>query len=126
MKQNVYFDHLRDNLSTERLLSYAKSVMCASYDITNPICCKCSPTSTLTNLVCDQRLRDMRHHDLCRSIKGCIGDCNTYYYEFFFNCPPYIHGSRKAINSTFKGGRWKNFGIDPLNLKLVPETRRAT
>ena len=51
--------------------------MCASYDITNPICCKCSPTSTLTNLVCDQRLRDMRHHDLCRSIKGCIGDCNT-------------------------------------------------
>ena len=51
--------------------------MCASYGITNAICCKCSATSSLTNLASNQRLRDMRHHDLCRSIKGCIGDCNT-------------------------------------------------
>ena len=36
------------------------------------------------------------------------------YYEFFFNCPPYIHGSRKAINSTFKGGRWKILESIPL------------
>jgi len=73
----------------EHLLSYADSIMCASYDISNMVCCECDDSSTLINFINDQHLRDMRHRTLCIDLKGEIGECSTckkmYHIQYHSN-----------------------------------------
>jgi hypothetical protein len=78
LKQNVFFEHMRHDDSTQPLLNYAKTIMSASYNIPNPLkCCKCSEQSTLIDFPMDQTLRDMRNQHLCSDIKGVIGRCSA-------------------------------------------------
>jgi len=50
--------------------------MCASYDISNMVCCECDKRRTLVNFINDQHLRDMRHRTLCMDLNGEIGECS--------------------------------------------------
>jgi len=57
----------------EKLLAYSKSIMTASYDIGNPLCCTCDDRGSIS-LVSNQQLRDMRHEVLCKASNGVVGE----------------------------------------------------
>lgn len=80
MKHNVFLDHLRHPTSTQLLLAYAQSIMSASaaaVSYADMACCRCSPESTLSGFVTDQQIRDMRHQEHCKKLKGVVAKCSS-------------------------------------------------